>query len=230
MTCCRPSRPAGRRLIAAFAGLADARRLRPDPEPRCSRRWASSAGSARAPTWCARRCTTSPTRAAATSPCGPRARRRWPGPSSSTARPTPWKVWYAAPSFRYERAQANRYRQHHQLGVEAIGSADPDLDVEVIALLADFYRALGLRQVDLRLNSIGTPADRAGYIDQLRSFLAGAHRRARSRRPEKVEAHPMRVLDSKRPGQPGRGGRRARCCSTTSRPRRRPTSSGCRPA
>ena len=53
---------------------------------------------------------------------------------------TPWKVWYAAPSFRYERTQAGRYRQHHQLGVEAIGTDDPDLDVEVIGLLGDFYR------------------------------------------------------------------------------------------
>ena len=50
---------------------------------------------------------------------------------------TPWKVWYAAPSFRYERPQAGRYRQHHQLGLEALGPADPDLDVEVIALAWD---------------------------------------------------------------------------------------------
>ncbi len=74
--------------------------------------------------------------------------------------PTPWKVWYAAPSFRYERAQANRYRQHHQLGAEALGPADPDLDVEVVAMLHDFYRSLGLRQIELVVNSIGTPADR----------------------------------------------------------------------
>ena len=60
---------------------------------------------------------------------------------------TPWKVWYAAPSFRYERPQAGRYRQHHQLGLEALGSADPDLDVEVIALAWDYLRSLGLQQV-----------------------------------------------------------------------------------
>src|SRR5215210_6321585 len=58
---------------------------------------------------------------------------------------TPWKVWYVTPSFRYEAPQAGRYRQHHQLGIEAIGSDDPDLDVEVIALLARFYDTLGLR-------------------------------------------------------------------------------------
>lgn len=112
---------------------------------------------------------------------------------------TPWKVWYAAPSFRYERAQANRYRQHHQLGVEAIGSDDPDLDVEVITLLADLYRALGLRQVDLVINSIGTPADRGAYIDRLRRFLRQRLDELAPDDQEKVEDHPMRVLDSKRP-------------------------------
>ena len=111
---------------------------------------------------------------------------------------TPWKVWYAAPSFRYERAQANRYRQHHQLGIEALGTNDPDLDVEVIGVLADFYRQLGLRQVELVINSIGTPADRSIYIDRLRSFLVGRIGELAPDDQEKVEPHPMRVLDSKR--------------------------------
>ncbi len=112
--------------------------------------------------------------------------------------PTPWKVWYAAPSFRYERAQANRFRQHHQLGAEALGPADPDLDVEIVAMLHDFYRSLGLRQVDLVINSIGTPTDRTHYIDRLRSFLVGRIADLDPEDQEKVEAHPMRVLDSKR--------------------------------
>ena len=111
---------------------------------------------------------------------------------------TPWKVWYAAPSFRYEKAQANRYRQHHQLGAEALGPDDPDLDVEVVAMLHDFYRSLGLRQIDLVVNSIGTPADRTLYIDRLRSFLVGRIGELAPDDQEKVEAHPMRVLDSKR--------------------------------
>ena len=111
---------------------------------------------------------------------------------------TPWKVWYAAPSFRYERSQANRFRQHHQLGIEALGPDDPDLDVEVVALLHDFYRSLGLRHVELVLNSIGTPADRSLYIDRLRSFLVGRIGELAPDDQEKVEAHPMRVLDSKR--------------------------------
>ncbi|HEY6533989.1 MAG TPA: histidine--tRNA ligase [Acidimicrobiales bacterium] len=111
---------------------------------------------------------------------------------------TPWKVWYAAPSFRYERPQAGRYRQHHQLGLEALGSPDPDLDVEVVALLWDFYASLGLRQVELVLNSMGTADDRRRYIDEIRSYLVGRAGDLDPTDAEKIEAHPMRVLDSKR--------------------------------
>jgi histidyl-tRNA synthetase len=113
--------------------------------------------------------------------------------------PTPWKVWYAAPSFRYEAPQAARYRQHHQLGVEAIGSADPDLDVEVIALLWDFFQSIGLRDYQVLINSMGAPADRASYIDRLQAFLVDRIGELASDDREKVEAHPLRVLDSKRP-------------------------------
>jgi histidyl-tRNA synthetase len=115
-------------------------------------------------------------------------------------RPTPpWKVWYAAPNFRYENTQANRYRQHHQVGVEALGPADPDLDVEVIGLLWDFYAELGLSQVELTINSIGTPADRSAYMDELRGFLRGRLSDLPDEDRDKAESHPMRVLDSKRP-------------------------------
>jgi histidyl-tRNA synthetase len=114
-------------------------------------------------------------------------------------RPTvPWKVWYVGPNFRYERPQAGRYRQHHQVGMEAIGSADPDLDVELVTLLWDFYASLGLTRVELVVNSMGTPADRRAYVDRLRSFLVGRIDELAEEDREKVEAHPMRVLDSKR--------------------------------
>ncbi len=111
----------------------------------------------------------------------------------------PWKAWYATPVFRYEEPQSGRLRQHHQLGVEALGSDDPDLDVEVIVLLHDYFHALGLRQVDLVINSMGTPEDRVAYAATVRSYLVG---RLGDLAPEdraKVEAHPLRVLDSKRP-------------------------------
>ena len=112
---------------------------------------------------------------------------------------TPWKVWYAAPSFRYERPQAGRYRQHHQLGLEAIGSDDPDLDVEVIATLHDLYRSIGLRRVTLLVNSMGTADDRRRYLDDVQQWLRGRAGDLDPADAEKIEAHPMRVLDSKRP-------------------------------
>ncbi len=110
----------------------------------------------------------------------------------------PWKVWYATPAFRYERPQAGRLRQHHQVGVEAIGSPDPDVDVEVIALGHAFLRGLGLRRWRLVVNFMGTPADRARYAEVLQRWL---RERAGAIAPEdaaKIEAHPLRVLDSKR--------------------------------
>jgi histidyl-tRNA synthetase len=112
---------------------------------------------------------------------------------------TPWKTWYATPAFRYESPQSGRLRQHHQVGIEAIGSDDPDIDVEVIALGHDHIRGLGLRRVVLLVNSTGGPDDRRRYMDRLRGWLA---ERVGDLAPEdrpKVETNPMRVLDSKRP-------------------------------
>ena len=111
---------------------------------------------------------------------------------------TPWKVWYATPAFRYENVQAGRYRQHHQVGIEVLGSADPDLDVEVIALGCEFLTSLGLERFDLLLNTMGTVADRARYVDVLRDWLRERKSDLADDDREKVETHPMRVLDSKR--------------------------------
>ena len=86
--------------------------------------------------------------------------------------PVPFKAWYVAPNFRYERPQAGRFRQHHQVGVEALGTEDPDLDVEIVALAWSVARDLGLTRVDLLLNSLGDDACRPAYLDALRSFLA----------------------------------------------------------
>ena len=112
-------------------------------------------------------------------------------------RPTPpFKGWYAAPNFRYERPQAGRYRQHHQLGVEALGTDDPDLDVEVLALAWSVCAELGLRRVTLLLNSLGDDRCRPGYLDELRSFLAG--RELCDEHGSTFLANPLRVLDCKR--------------------------------
>ena len=85
--------------------------------------------------------------------------------------PIPWKAWYAT-AFRYERPQAGRYRQHHQLGVEALGSEDADLDVEVIGLADSFFRSLGLASFGLRINSMGDGVCRPDYLELLRAYLA----------------------------------------------------------
>ncbi len=111
----------------------------------------------------------------------------------------PWKVWYVTPAFRYERPQAGRYRQHHQLGVEVLGSDDPDLDVEVVALGARFYSDLGLSQVDLAVNSMGCAADRPAYANALREYLGERRDLLCDDHRETFEANPLRVLDCKRP-------------------------------
>lgn len=113
--------------------------------------------------------------------------------------PTPWKAWYATPCFRYERPQSGRLRQHHQVGVEALGSADPDLDVEVLTLGHDYLRALGLRRFTLVLNSMGTKADRAAYTEVLRAWLGDHQADLAEDDRAKVATNPLRVLDSKRP-------------------------------
>src|SRR3954452_5010449 len=79
----------------------------------------------------------------------------------------PWKVWYVAPHFRYERPQKGRYRQHWQVGAEVLGVDSPDLDVEGVALAHGFYRDLGLQAVSLQLNSMGDPESRVGYVERL---------------------------------------------------------------
>ena len=107
------------------------------------------------------------------------------------------KLYYIGPMFRYERSQAGRYRQFHQCGVEAIGSGDPALDAEVIALGYDFYRELGLTGVIVDLNSVGTPEVRAAFRSRLLAFLEpmkdGLCADCRSR----MERNPLRVLDCK---------------------------------
>jgi histidyl-tRNA synthetase len=112
--------------------------------------------------------------------------------------PTPWKAWYAGPNFRYERPQKGRYRQFDQVGVEVLGTDDPEADVEVVALAWRFYEALGLRQVTLELNSLGDPGDRQRYAEALRRHFEGRPELSAQSR-ETLARNPLRVLDSKRP-------------------------------
>lgn len=110
----------------------------------------------------------------------------------------PWKTWYAGSNFRYERPQAGRYREFRQVGIEAFGTDDADLDVEVIALGWEFYKALGVTRVELQLNSLGDAKCRPPYRELLLEYL-------RSRRDDLCEDHkarleenPLRVLDCKK--------------------------------
>jgi histidyl-tRNA synthetase len=111
---------------------------------------------------------------------------------------TPWKTWYSGPNFRYEKPQRGRYRQFDQVGVEVLGVDDPHLDVEVIALASEFYRRLGLRRVDLVVNSLGEPDDRARYIEALARYFGAAAGLSEQSRAT-LAKNPLRVLDSKRP-------------------------------
>ncbi|MFP5488176.1 MAG: histidine--tRNA ligase, partial [Acidimicrobiia bacterium] len=111
----------------------------------------------------------------------------------------PWKVWYSGPNFRYEKPQRGRYRQFDQVGVEVLGADDAYLDVEVVALAWEFYRRLGLRQVTLRLNSLGEPDDRARYVEALRTHFESAGSELSQQSIQTLDKNPLRVLDSKRP-------------------------------
>lgn len=107
------------------------------------------------------------------------------------------KLYYIGPMFRYERAQAGRYRQFHQFGVEAIGSSDPALDAEVIALGYSFYKEVGLSGVTVEINSVGTPAVRAAFRSKLLDFLLPMKDSLCKDCQARMERNPLRVLDCK---------------------------------
>ncbi len=114
--------------------------------------------------------------------------------------PTPWKCWYVAPSFRYERPQAGRYRQHHQLGIEVVGTDDPDIDVEVIALLDTLYGAVGLQHAHpapelARRRRVTACLPRPRCATTSNAHVSTLSEQSRAT----MELNPLRVLDSKRP-------------------------------
>ena len=109
------------------------------------------------------------------------------------------KVWCAGPMFRYERPQKGRYRQFHQIDVEALGFPGPDVDAELILMSARLWRRLGLAGLALKLNSLGTPRSRAGYRETLVAYLRSREAALDEDSRRRLEGNPLRILDSKNP-------------------------------
>jgi histidyl-tRNA synthetase len=109
------------------------------------------------------------------------------------------RLWYAGPMFRHERPQKGRYRQFHQIGVEAFGVGSPDLDAELILMCARLWRALGLDGIVLQLNSLGTPAARAAYRQELVRYFGTRRGELDEDSLRRLDKNPLRILDSKNP-------------------------------
>jgi histidyl-tRNA synthetase len=115
----------------------------------------------------------------------------------------PVKLWYSGPFFRHERPQAGRYRQFHQIGVEAIGSDSPLVDAEVITMLADVLGALGVPDVELRLGSLGSLDARHAYLEELKGHLHANEGDLSEDVRERIDINPLRAFDSDHEGTRG---------------------------
>ena len=111
----------------------------------------------------------------------------------------PQRLWYGGPMFRYERPQAGRQRQFHQLGLELLGFADPRSDVEAIAIAWDLLAGLGLGGLALELNSLGSSDDRARYRQALVGWLEARSNELDADSQARLTTNPLRILDSKNP-------------------------------
>jgi histidyl-tRNA synthetase len=107
--------------------------------------------------------------------------------------------WYVGPMFRHERPQKGRYRQFHQIGVEACGMSGPDVDAELILLTARFFKALDLSDLRFELNTLGTSSARASYRAHLIEYLRARYDALDEDSRRRLDTNPLRVLDSKNP-------------------------------
>jgi histidyl-tRNA synthetase len=114
--------------------------------------------------------------------------------------PQPVKVWEAGPFFRHEAPQAGRFRQFTQIDAEALGSDDPTLDAELILLLAEIFERAGTGPVRLRLSSLGTPAARADYLEELTRFLRAREDELSEEVRARLDQNPLRAFDADHPG------------------------------
>ncbi len=107
------------------------------------------------------------------------------------------RLCYFGPMFRYDRPQAGRYRQFHQVGAEAIGSFNPALDVELIDVVVSTFRSLGFRNVELKLNTVGSAASRGPYRELLLEAIDGLGTGISPAALERYRKNPLRIFDSK---------------------------------
>ena len=109
------------------------------------------------------------------------------------------RLWYTGPMFRHERPQKGRYRQFYQVGVEVFGLEGPDVDAEILMLTARLWQRLGLEQLSLQVNSLGTSEARDRYRDELVGYLKTVYDQLDADSQRRLETNPLRILDSKNP-------------------------------
>lgn len=115
------------------------------------------------------------------------------------AGPQPTKLFYITSCYRYEKPQAGRLREFHQFGIETFGAAGPAIDAEVISLASELFRELGVKGLQLYINSIGCPECRAKYNDALRNYFEQRKGELCSACLERLDKNPLRILDCKSP-------------------------------
>src|SRR5256714_910603 len=124
--------------------------------------------------------------------------------SNGLTQSTPLKFFYSGPMFRYERPQKGRFRQFHQIGVELLGVAQPQADIEVIALGHRILQALGIgNRVTLDINTLGDPESRARYRGALVDYYTQHRAELSEDSQRRLDSNPLRILDSKDPGDIG---------------------------
>ncbi len=111
--------------------------------------------------------------------------------------PQPTKAYYLTPCFRYEKPQSGRLREHHQFGVEALGTSDPSVDAEIINIAIMLYSRLGINDLEIRINSVGCPKCRGEYNRKLREYLSERLEHLCETCKGRYEKNPMRIIDCK---------------------------------
>jgi histidyl-tRNA synthetase len=112
---------------------------------------------------------------------------------------SPQRLFYTGPMFRHERPQKGRYRQFHQVGIESLGYAGPDMDAEHILMTARLWKQLGLNGIELQLNTLGTSEDRARHRAHLIHYLEAHQAQLDDDAKRRLHTNPLRILDSKNP-------------------------------